>query len=96
MAGAILASIFIVVAFGSFVWTPYDYAVQNIPNKLKGLSADHWFGTDQYGRDVFSMILVGARTSIAVAIVAVGLGVGPRRAAGPVGRREPSGPCSMM
>jgi peptide/nickel transport system permease protein len=47
-----------------------------MPNKLKGLSATHWFGTDQYGRDVFSQILVGARTSLSVALVAVGLGVG--------------------
>ena len=76
VAGAVIAVLFILVALGSFVWTPYDYAVQDIPNKLKGLSAVHWFGTDQYGRDVFSQILVGARTSIAVALVAVGLGVG--------------------
>jgi peptide/nickel transport system permease protein len=76
MAGAIIAGLFILIALGSFVWTPYDYAVQDIPNKLKGPSELHWFGTDQYGRDVFSQILVGARTSIAVAIIAVGLGVG--------------------
>lgn len=75
VAGAIVSLLFIAIALGSFVWTPYDYAAQDIPNKLKGLSAEHWFGTDQYGRDVFSMILVGARTSIAVALVAVGLGV---------------------
>ena len=76
VAGAVVSVLFIVVALGSFVWTPYDFATQDIPNKLKGLSAAHWFGTDQYGRDVFSQILVGARTSIAVALVAVGLGVG--------------------
>ena len=76
VAGAVVSVLFILVALGSFVWTPYDFATQDIPNKLKGLSAAHWFGTDQYGRDVFSQILVGARTSIAVALVAVGLGVG--------------------
>jgi peptide/nickel transport system permease protein len=76
VAGAAISLLFIAIALGSFVWTPYDYAAQNIPNKLQGLSPVHWFGTDQYGRDVFSMVLVGARTSIAVAIVAVGLGVG--------------------
>jgi peptide/nickel transport system permease protein len=76
MAGAVISALFILIALGSFVWTPYDYAVQDIPNKLRGLTAEHWFGTDQYGRDVFSQILVGARTSIAVAIIAVGLGVG--------------------
>ncbi len=76
VAGALVSVLFIAVALGSFLWTPYDYAAQDIPNKLQGLSAAHWFGTDQYGRDVFSQILVGARTSIAVAIIAVGLGVG--------------------
>jgi len=75
IAGAIITVIFVLLALTSFVWTPYDYAVQDIPDKLKGMSALHWFGTDQYGRDVFSQILVGARTSIAVALIAVGVGV---------------------
>jgi peptide/nickel transport system permease protein len=76
MAGATLTALILVAALVSFVWTPYPYAAQDIPNKLQGFSAAHWFGTDQYGRDVFSMILVGARTSIAVALVAVGIGMG--------------------
>ena len=59
----------------SLVWTPYDYAAQDIPHKLMGLSAAHWFGTDQYGRDVFSQVLVGARTSIVVALIAVAVGI---------------------
>jgi peptide/nickel transport system permease protein len=76
MTGATLTAIFILAALVSFVWTPYDFAAQDIPNKLHGLSFTHWFGTDQYGRDVFSMVLVGARTSIAVALIAVGVGIG--------------------
>ncbi|MEO8757083.1 MAG: ABC transporter permease [Devosia sp.] len=76
LAGTFITLIFVALAIISFVWTPYSYAVQDIPNKLHGLSADHWFGTDQYGRDVFSMILVGARTSIAVSLIAVGVGIG--------------------
>jgi peptide/nickel transport system permease protein len=75
VAGAVITLIFVAVALLSFVWTPYGFATQDIPNKLKGLSAAHWFGTDQYGRDVFSMILVGARTSISVALIAVSVGV---------------------
>jgi len=67
--------VFVLAALISFAWTPYNYAAQDIPNKLKGMSAAHWFGTDHFGRDVFSMIMVGARTSIAVALVAVGMGV---------------------
>src|SRR6187549_795023 len=75
VAGAVITLVFLLLALVSFVWTPYGFATQDIPNKLKGVSAAHWFGTDQYGRDVFSMILVGARTSISVALVAVGVGV---------------------
>lgn len=75
MIGAAITAIVVLAALISFVWTPYSYAAQDIPNKLKGISAAHWFGTDQFGRDIFSMIIVGARTSIAVALVAVGVGV---------------------
>ncbi|MEQ1768699.1 MAG: ABC transporter permease [Devosia sp.] len=76
IAGALLTLIFVAAALTSFFWTPFPYAAQDIPNKLQGMNAVHWFGTDQYGRDVFSMILVGSRTSIAVALIAVGVGVG--------------------
>ncbi|MBL8592244.1 MAG: ABC transporter permease [Devosia sp.] len=69
--GATITLVFVLAALVSFVWTPYDYLLQNIPNKLKPPSAEHWFGTDHFGRDIFSMIMVGARTSIAVAFIAV-------------------------
>jgi peptide/nickel transport system permease protein len=71
MLGAAITLVFVLAALVSFVWTPYDVGLQNIPNKLKPPSAEHWFGTDHFGRDIFSMIMVGARTSIAVAFVAV-------------------------
>ncbi|WP_170545864.1 ABC transporter permease [Ruegeria arenilitoris] len=73
--GAVLSSLILLAALVSFVWTPYDYAALDIPNKLQPPNAQHWFGTDHFGRDMFSMIMVGARTSIAVALVAVGIGM---------------------
>ena len=73
--GAILAGLFVIAATVSFVWTPYDVAELNIAAKLKKPGATYWFGTDHFGRDIFSMLMVGARTSIAVAIVAVGIGI---------------------
>jgi len=76
VAGSALTSLIIAAALLSLFWTPYPFAAQDIPHKLQGLNATHWFGTDQYGRDVFSMILVGARTSITVALIAVALGIG--------------------
>ncbi len=73
--GALLSSLVVLMALLSFVWTPFDHAALNIPDKLKSPGATHWFGTDHFGRDMFSMIMVGARTSIAVALVAVGIGM---------------------
>ncbi len=73
--GALLSSLVLLAALVSFVWTPYDHAALDIPGKLKTPSAQNWFGTDHFGRDMFSMIMVGARTSIAVALVAVGIGM---------------------
>ncbi|HTJ56670.1 MAG TPA: ABC transporter permease [Devosiaceae bacterium] len=75
MVGAAITAVFVLLALVSFFWTPYDYAALDIPDKLKGVSAAHWFGTDHFGRDMFSMIMVGARTSTAVALIAVGVGV---------------------
>lgn len=72
--GTVLIGVLAIAALLSFVWVPYDPAAQDIPNKLKGFSSAHWFGTDHFGRDVFSMIMVGARTSISVALIAVGVG----------------------
>ncbi|HQZ13935.1 MAG TPA: ABC transporter permease [Devosia sp.] len=69
--GAIIVGIFGFGALLSLFWTPFDPAAQNIPNKFALPSWEHWLGTDHFGRDMFSMILVGARTSIAVAFVAV-------------------------
>ncbi|MCB1416417.1 MAG: ABC transporter permease, partial [Nitratireductor sp.] len=46
-----------------------------VANRLKPPSPQHLFGTDHFGRDIFSMIMVGARNSIAVALVAVGIGM---------------------
>ncbi|MBN9361358.1 MULTISPECIES: ABC transporter permease [unclassified Devosia] len=71
LIGGVITLVFVLAALLSFVWTPYDYLLQNIPNKLKPPSAEHWLGTDHFGRDILSMIMVGARTSIAVAFIAV-------------------------
>lgn len=76
LIGLILTGIFTAAALLSFVWTPYDITTVDIASKLQTPSAAHWFGTDHFGRDIFSMIMVGARTSLAVALVAVGIGMG--------------------
>lgn len=76
LVGAALTALVIAMALISFVWTPYDVEAIRISDKLLAPSAAHLMGTDYFGRDVFSMIMVGARNSLAVALVAVGIGVG--------------------
>ena len=74
--GAVLAGVALVAAAVSLVWTPYDVTLLAISQKLQGPSAAHWLGTDHFGRDIAAMLMVGARTSLAVALVAVGIGMG--------------------
>ncbi len=74
--GTLITVILIAMALISFFWTPYSPTAMNFRDKLQGPSLNHLFGTDNFGRDVFSMIMVGARNSIAVSIIAVLVGAG--------------------
>ncbi|TYO88895.1 ABC transporter permease [Oceanicella actignis] len=74
--GAALSLTAVGLAALSFFWTPYDVTRLTVAARLQPPSAQHWFGTDHFGRDIFSMVMVGARASIAVALVAVGVGAG--------------------
>lgn len=51
--------------------SPYDPLQQDVLARLKGPSAAHWLGTDQFGRDVLSRIIHGCRASLGVSVVAV-------------------------
>jgi len=73
--GLILSMIMLLTGVVSLFWTPYSVELLDIPHKLQGASTAHWLGTDHFGRDILSMIMMGARTSIAVALLAVGIGV---------------------
>ena len=74
--GTLLTSIFVFAALISFVWTPFPHTAMDIPNKLQSMGGEHLLGTDHFGRDILSMIMVGARTSLDVALAAVGIGMG--------------------
>ncbi|MCR9272524.1 MULTISPECIES: ABC transporter permease [Mameliella] len=73
--GGLLTALFLGAAALSFAWTPDDVTAMNIPGRLLPPGSDHLLGTDHFGRDILSMLMVGARTSIAVALVAVGIGL---------------------
>lgn len=63
------------LAILSFFWTPYDVTILEISNRFKTPSFENILGTDHFGRDILSMVMVGSQTSIAVALVAVSIGI---------------------
>lgn len=73
--GGALTLVFVTAALMSFVWTPFSHTALNIPAKLQPPNGTHLLGTDHFGRDILTLIMVGARTSIAVALIAVGIGM---------------------
>ncbi|MEO9650401.1 MAG: ABC transporter permease [Roseobacter sp.] len=73
--GAVLSTGFIGLALLSLFWTPFDHTALNIPAKLQPPGQMHLLGTDHLGRDILSMVMVGARTSIAVALLALCIGL---------------------
>ena len=76
VAGAILVGLVVLAALVSFFWTPYDPVQVDAAVRLQGAGAAHWLGTDKFGRDLFSQVLVGARTTLFVGVVAVGIAAG--------------------
>lgn len=73
--GAVLCLAVLGCALLSFVWTPWSAYEMNMDAKLLPPSSQFWMGTDAFGRDVLSQIMVGARSSIAVGLIAVGIGM---------------------
>ncbi len=73
--GFTLTALLVLAATLSLVWTPWPWAEIDIPQKLKPPTAAHWLGTDQLGRDILSLLLVGAQNSIVVGLIAVGIGL---------------------
>jgi len=73
--GGVLTLALLATAALSLAWTPLSPYVIDVPQKLQLPSARHWFGTDSLGRDVFSMLMVGAQNSILVGVIAVSVGL---------------------
>jgi peptide/nickel transport system permease protein len=75
VVGLIVLTILIFVGIFGEAIAPYGVNDIDIENRLAGPSADHWFGTDNLGRDTFSRILIAARVSLQVGFIAVGFAV---------------------
>lgn len=78
VVGAVLFLVFATAAALSLVWTPYPVDDVSIATRMRPPGGEYLLGTDHFGRDILSMLMVGARISIAVALlsVAVGMGIG--------------------
>lgn len=75
LVGMLLSSCLLLCALLSLIWTPWDPYAMNMDAKLLLPDSQHWLGTDAFGRDVLSQLMVGARSSIAVGVIAVGIGL---------------------
>ena len=71
--GVALVLLIVVLALVSLVWTPYDATTPNPVDRLQGGSAAHPMGTDRYGRDTLTWIMMGARITLLVGVVSVGI-----------------------
>ena len=68
-----LAAILLLVSFFADMIVPYDPYAQDLSLSRQPPSAAHWMGTDQYGRDVFSRVIVGAQASVFSTLILVGV-----------------------
>lgn len=73
LIGLVILLILGALAILAPVVMPYDWKQQDILNRFKTPSADHWFGTDELGRDILSRVIYGARYSLVMGLSAVAL-----------------------
>jgi peptide/nickel transport system permease protein len=74
--GSLIILAILLTALLSLAYTPYDPNRMDLSLRFQPPGPGHWFGTDQYGRDIFSRVMKGAINSILVGLVAVSIGMG--------------------
>jgi len=72
--GAVIVLLIFVAVFATAL-APYDYTAQNMANRYAPPGGEHLLGTDHLGRDELSRLMVGARISLAVGLISVGIAV---------------------
>lgn len=77
MVGLVMLILLIFVALTANVFFDYNLDVigQNMSERLQAPSAEHWLGTDQYGRDMLARIVFGSRISLVVGLVTIAIGL---------------------
>lgn len=73
MLGLLVMVILILAAIFADYVAPYGYDDQDLMRRFQTPNSQHWFGTDNFGRDIFSRIVYGAQVSLKVGLIAVGI-----------------------
>ena len=73
--GAVLTGLVLLVLLIGLIWTPYDPNAMNAAEKMLAPCLRHPFGTDNFGRDIFSRVVQGAGSTFLIALGAVGIGL---------------------
>lgn len=76
LAGLVVLGILVIIAIIGPTVAPFRANEQAILDRFQGPSWEHWFGTDDLGRDTFSRVLIAARGSLQVGVIAVGIALG--------------------
>ena len=71
--GSIIVAAVVLSAVLAPLLLPWDPSTQDLPNRLEGPTWQHWFGLDELGRDILARVLLGARVSLLVGIIVVGV-----------------------
>ena len=74
LGGALTFSLF-AIAILSYFWTPHSVARMNMRARLQAPSLDYLLGTDHFGRDILSLLMVGAQSALKIGLVAVLIGL---------------------
>jgi peptide/nickel transport system permease protein len=74
--GLVIVCLLILVVLTPSTFTAYDPIKLNLADKFKPPSAEHWFGTDQLGIDIFARVIYGARTTAWVVVVVLSIATG--------------------
>ena len=69
VAGLVILTFLVLIAIFGDMLAPYNYAAVKITEKFQGPSPAHWFGTDQFGRDILSRVLVGTKYSLLLGLL---------------------------
>ncbi len=73
VAGLILTAFLVLVALLAPLLAPYDELEMHPADRFHPPSAAYWFGTDEFGRDIFSRIVMGSRISVSVAFISIAI-----------------------